>query len=492
MLNPFFLNGSKSEQGLIQDLVNEQLRMYGVDVYFIPRFFLKEDTIIREVVDSEFENAYPIEAYVSDYEGYGGQGTILSKFGLQDMDDLTLVISRERFEAYITPLIKNLPDIKVSDRPKEGDLIWFPLGDRLFEIKFVEHEKPFYQLRKNYVYELRCELYRPQSGEVLDTGVDYIDDNLIDQSYIQTLQMVGSGVTATASVTTVCLGKGIQKINVTNMGRGYTSNPQVAISSAPSGGITAIGTAILQKNLPDFCEPNPQLSRVSEVNLINAGCGYKSEETTPFAEVIDTTPLVSIQGGGGQGATAEAVLGLNVIQQITITNPGSGYVTRPSITFIDNGTGVTVSAAATVRLTPSGGISAIYITDAGIGYTVAPTIVISDPSEAGIGTYQFNEVVVGTISSTTARVKRWNVKSFLLEVGSLSGSFVDGDILVGQDSGARYPVRIINTDNLEDPQSLTPLSTPENEEDKQGDNRDIQTEAAEILDQSEENPFGIP
>ena len=83
----------------------------------------------------------------------------------------------ERFETYITPLIKNLPDIKVSDRPKEGDLIWFPLGDRLFEIKFVEHEKPFYQLRKNYVYELRCELYRPQSGEVLDTGIDYIDDN---------------------------------------------------------------------------------------------------------------------------------------------------------------------------------------------------------------------------------------------------------------------------------------------------------------------------
>ena len=484
MLNPFFLNGSKSEQGLIQDLVNEQLRMYGVDVYFIPRYVLKEDTIIREIVDSEFENAYPIEAYVSDYEGYGGQGTILSKFGLQDMDDLTLVISRERFETYITPLIKNLPDIKVSDRPKEGDLIWFPLGDRLFEIKFVEHEKPFYQLRKNYVYELRCELYRPQSGEVLDTGYDYVDDNLIDESYIQTLQMVGAGVTATA-ITTLCSGVGIRLIEVTNMGRGYTSNPDVAISAPPSGGITAIGTAILQKNLPDFCEPNPSLSKVSEINLINPGCGYTSVETTDFFETIDITPVVSIFGGGGQGATGIASLGSGIVGFVTITNAGSGYVNRPSVTFTGGGG---VGAAATVRLTPSGSIDVIYITDAGQGYTSVPDIVISDPVEAGIGTYRFNEIVVGTISSTRARVKRWNVVSYILEVGSLSGDFVAGDILVGQESGARYPVRIINTDNLADPESFE----SENEEDKQGDNKNIQTEASEVLDQSEDNLFGIP
>lgn len=491
MLNPFFQQGSISEQNLIQDLINEQLRMYGVEVYFIPRFFLKEDSIIREVVDSEFENAYPIEAYVSDYEGYGGQGTILSKFGLQDMDDLTLVISRERFETYITPLIKNLPDIKVSDRPKEGDLIWFPLGDRLFEIKFVEHEKPFYQLRKNYVYELRCELYRPESGEVLDTGIDYIDDNLIDQSYIQTLQMVGAGITAEA-VTSYCASGGIRFIEVTNMGHGYTSNPSVSISEPYYGGITAIGTAILQKNLPDFCEPNPNLSKVSEINLINPGCGYTDtiETDSSSLDTIDVIPSVSISGGGGRGATGIASIGYGVVGIVTITNPGSGYVNRPSVTFV--GGNPTVSAAATVRLTPTGAISAIYITDAGSGYQSAPTMVISDPVDAGIGTYRFNEVIVGTISSTTARVKRWNVKSYILEVGSLSGTFVAGDILVGQESGARYPVRIINTDNLEDSQSFTPLSTPENEEDKQGDNLDIQTEGAEILDQSETNPFGIP
>lgn len=95
MLNPYFLNGSKNEQSLIQSLVNEQLKMYGVEVYYLPRQYATEKTIIKEVIESKFENAYPLEAYVDSYEGFGGQGTLLSKFGIQEKDDLTLVISKE-------------------------------------------------------------------------------------------------------------------------------------------------------------------------------------------------------------------------------------------------------------------------------------------------------------------------------------------------------------------------------------------------------------
>ena len=87
---------------------------------------------------------------------------MLSKFGIQAENELTVTISKERFENYISPLIKNLPNVELSTRPKEGDLIYFPLGDRLFEIKFVEHEKPFYQLKKNYVYTLTCQLFRAE------------------------------------------------------------------------------------------------------------------------------------------------------------------------------------------------------------------------------------------------------------------------------------------------------------------------------------------
>jgi len=232
MLNPFFLQGSKSEQSLVQSLINEQLRMYGVEVYYIPRRYLTEKTIIKEVIESKFDNAYPLEAYVDTYDGYEGQGTLLSKFGVQPLNDLSLIISKERFETYISPLTKNIPDIKLSTRPKEGDLIWFPLGDRLFEIKFVEHEKPFYQLQKTYVYELRCELFRYED-EVIDTGVEEIDDNVKDEGYIQSLTMVGAGITATAF--TGIVDGGVRLITVTNRGNGYTSSPRVAISSAPAG-----------------------------------------------------------------------------------------------------------------------------------------------------------------------------------------------------------------------------------------------------------------
>ena len=119
MLNPFFLQGSKGEQNLVQDLINEQLKIYGVEVYYIPRKFVTTNTVIEEVIQSEFSNAFPIESYVSSYDGYGGQGTLLSKFGIQDIDDLSLVISKERFETYITPLIKNIPDT-----PAFSQLLW--------------------------------------------------------------------------------------------------------------------------------------------------------------------------------------------------------------------------------------------------------------------------------------------------------------------------------------------------------------------------------
>ena len=241
VLNPYFLNGSKSEQGLLQNLIDEQLMMYGVEVYYMPRKYVSKTTIIKEVIESKFDDAYPLEAYVDNYEGYGGQGTVLSKFGIQEQDDLTLIISRDRWSTYIQPLIKNLGNIELATRPKEGDLIYFPLGDRLFEIKYVEHEQPFYQLKKNYIYELRCELYRYED-EVIDTGIDTIDDEIEQLGYIQTLTLIGTATTAAASVSIASSGA-ITALTITDMGGGYTMPPIIGFSSAPSGGTTAAGIA---------------------------------------------------------------------------------------------------------------------------------------------------------------------------------------------------------------------------------------------------------
>ena len=105
-LNPFFQQGARSEQNLVQDLINEQLRMYGVEVHYMPRKYIKENTVIKEVVASKFDDAYPLEAYVDSFDGYGDNPVLLSKFGIEQTNELTLTISKERWETYIEPLMQ--------------------------------------------------------------------------------------------------------------------------------------------------------------------------------------------------------------------------------------------------------------------------------------------------------------------------------------------------------------------------------------------------
>ena len=113
MLNPYFQQGARTEQNLIQDLINEQLKMYGVEVHYLPRKYVTEKSVIREVIQSSFDDAYPIEAYVENVDGYGDNPTLLSKFGIQATNELNLIISKERWENYIQPLIKNETNIKL-------------------------------------------------------------------------------------------------------------------------------------------------------------------------------------------------------------------------------------------------------------------------------------------------------------------------------------------------------------------------------------------
>jgi hypothetical protein len=468
MLNPFFLNGSKAEQGLMQDLINESIRMYGIDVYYLPRQYVTERTVIKEVIESEFNFAYPIEAYVDSYDGYGGQGTILSKFGIQELDDLKIIISQERFSNYITPLMEKLPDVKLATRPKEGDLIYFPLGDRLFEIKYVEHEKPFYQLQKNYVYELTCELFRYED-EVIDTDMGFINDNIENEGYIQTIQMIGIGTTATATASIV--NGGIRYITITNRGSGYTDAPKIVFSSAPPGGVTATGVAVMIGGIVDLCESDPNLFRVQQVQLTNAGAGYT------------VAPKITFVGGGGSGAKAQAVIGDGIVGVITVTNQGSGYSFPPPISF----TGISsVGAAATAILSAAGSVSSIRITNSGLGYTSTSVQIGAPNIMIGFGTYIYNEKLTGSVSNVKARVKSWNSQTKILEVSNITGNFKPGENIVGSQSGAVYAIGSINTNNLADPlDKLNPRG-------KFAQNDIIEEEADEILDFSEKNPFGTP
>ncbi len=458
MLNPFFLQGSSGEQGLIQDLINEQLKIYGVEIYYLPREYVTEKTVIKEVIESQFNNAYPIEAYVDSYDGYNGQGTILSKFGIQELDDLTLIISRERFESYISPLIQRTANTKLSSRPKEGDLIYFPLGDRLFEIKYVEHEKPFYQLQKNYVYELTCELFR-YGDEIIDTGIDNIDDNIEGEGYIQTIQMVGFG--STASAITSLVNGGVRRVKILNRGSGYNSPPTVQFASAPSGGVTAAGSAEMISGIVDFCESDPNLLRVQNVRITNPGRNYS------------VAPKITFRSNKGSGAEAISILGNGIVGIVTVTNGGSGYSTPPNVTFV----GVSSEPAYGRAIIQNGSVVAIAITDSGLNYTSTPQIVFTNPVITGFGTYISNETIVGNTSGVTAKVRTWDGVTNTLQVASLSGSFQIGESLVGQESGANYTIQSINTDNIVD---------------KFAENSEIEIEADLIIDFDEKNPFGNP
>ncbi len=485
MLNPFFQQGSKSEQNLVQDLINEQLRMYGVDVYYIPRLYVNEKTIIREVVESEFRDAYPIEAYVDTSEGYEGSGEIMSKFGIESQDDLTLTISRERYEEYIKPLIENKSNIKLSKRPKEGDLIFFPLGNRLFEIKFVEHEQPFYQLKKNYVYQLRCELFR-YNDEVIDTDVDAIDNALLggeasfgvdgssgaaslgigaDLAGTRVYTMLGIGSTASAQVTV--FDGGVRYVTITNRGTGYTSTPNIVFSQSP--GVTAVGVATMIAGIVDFCEANYDMSRVQGVRLTNSGYGYTSD------------PLVRAIGGGGKNFVGTGATGNGVVGIVTVTDGGAGYSGLPTITFsAPVGSGATAIAEAVVST--AGTITAIQILDGGAGYatTNPPTITVADPYLGGSGDYVVGETIVGSSSSVTATVRYWNSTTRQLNLSQLTGEFNIYDEFIGEESGARHkatPGSIVDKFNMPDPFA---------------DNSDFQIEANSILDFSETNPFGRP
>jgi len=435
--------------------------MYGVEVYYIPRRYITEKTVIKEVIESKFDNAYPLEAYVDTYDGYEGQGTILSKFGVQPLNDLTLIISKERFENYISPLTKNIPDIKLSTRPKEGDLVYFPLGDRLFEIKFVEHEKPFYQLQKTYVYELRCELFRYED-EVIDTGIEEVDDNVKEVGYIQSLTLIGSGVTATA-ITGICTSGAVRFVTISNRGNGYTSTPSIVFSSAPAGGTTAVGIATLIGGLID-CNGNAENYKIQGVELINPGCGYT------------VAPSVVALGGGGAGFAATTTIGNGTVGIVTVTSGGSGYETAPTITF-SAPTGAGVTATGRAYINSAGIVTSVYVTNSGLGYTQPPTITFSSPYMLGSGTFVFNEVITGSISSTTAFVKDWDSTTNIIQVSNISGNFVVGDIITGSNSGASYKIRSIDTNN--------PV-------DSYASNDDIEIEADAILDFSESNPFGMP
>lgn len=175
--NTYFSTGTTQEQNLYEDLIIEQLKIYGQDVYYLPRKIANKDSIFGEDPASSFEDSYIIEMYVDNSDGYMGEQEIIKKFGLELRDDITFVVSKLRWET----LISNNANLQTTLRPNEGDLVYFPTTNAFFEIQFVEHEAPFYQQSALPIYTLACTRWE-YSSERIDTGITTIDSTEDDLS----------------------------------------------------------------------------------------------------------------------------------------------------------------------------------------------------------------------------------------------------------------------------------------------------------------------
>jgi len=210
--SPFFNStypGQSSEQQLVDDLVIEQISIYGLDAMYLPRRHLNLDKLLHESTKNAFELALPIPMYLKSFSGYDNSMELLTKFGVRSSDEITLVMSRSQFISYYAPYLKsyynglngNPPtdrldplDGEIATRPKEGDLIYFPFDDGIFEIKYVMFDSPFFQLGRGYVFELQCEKFE-YSGETFVTGLDDIDEQQARPDYYRMeFSIMGDGV----------------------------------------------------------------------------------------------------------------------------------------------------------------------------------------------------------------------------------------------------------------------------------------------------------
>jgi len=269
-INPYISHGTQSEQTLYEDLIIESIKFYGFDIKYMQRNSIDIDVVMNEESSARFDTAHTIEVYLENAEGFEGEGVLLSKFGLELREEATFIIAKRTWNNVVSN----------TTRPMEGDLIYIPFSNSFFEISFVEHEQPFYQLNNLPIYRLDAKLFE-YSGEIFATGNITID-GVMNEGYTMTLglqNVVGTFQvdeiitvgTLQATITSVNSPTSITVANIINTANteryfipgdnitGQTSGATAAVTTItdnfPAGDNTAIeasADAIL-----DFSEINP-------------------------------------------------------------------------------------------------------------------------------------------------------------------------------------------------------------------------------------------
>ena len=191
--NPYFPTyyaGDAGEQTLYQDLVDEQIKMFGTDIYYLPRTILKDNTL-DDIVFNKYQDEFQVEMLLQNVEGFGDGAEFVSQFGVRITDEVVFRVSSRRWDEAVAA---NNPTLTVTNRPNEGDLLYFPLTKDLYEIKFVQQEIPFYQFGKLQFYTMTCELYQYGSDDI-STGVAEIDqlETIFSSAIALTMGVGGTG-----------------------------------------------------------------------------------------------------------------------------------------------------------------------------------------------------------------------------------------------------------------------------------------------------------
>ena len=436
----YFTHGTRNEQFLQQNLVEEYLKMFGMDILYCPREIMEKDGVFNEEVIGEFNDAYIIEAYMENYDGFQGGGDLLTKFGVAQTDEITMVISQQRFSDLISQFLLLDKDYQAPERPQEGDLIYLPLTSNYFEIKFVEHEEPYYQLGKGYVYKLKAELfeYSDEQGDLFEG-----DEDLVDYGYtVKHYYLPTNGITATGTPT-ISSGS-IDQIYISDNGSKYNQAPTVSITG---DGIDAAATAYLTNITLTGGSPTSSAiirgivkeGEIRSVQIVSGGSGYDEDRVSL---------VVSAPDSPGRLATLTPTFTNGTLTAINIVNGGSGY---KSVRLVD-------------------------ITNAGSGYTTATATFSAAP--AGItGSFTVPETVTGGTTGSTAQMVEWDAVEGWVKLKSPTGTFAIGEVIMGSDSGATIVLDSRDEMATADPKYSEAIT--------------FETAGDDILDFTETNPFGL-
>jgi hypothetical protein len=534
--NLYFTQGTFGEQNLIKDLIEEQIKIYGMEVYYIPRQ-LFEDRVWHDIYYSQFKESYLIEMYLENFEGFGGKGDLMSKFGLKVTDEITLTVSRRRWKDFVDVRTNKI----VTGRPNDGDLIWFPLNKMVYEIKFVENQAPFYQLNGLYVYTLTCELFE-YGDSILDTGIKTID-NLNKESGVYPIEVFAPA--SLASGRAVVSGGSVRGVIVDYGGDGYLNSP-IVLFSEPTALFTTTKPNLFKysqvfdntnywqhsastsvSGTTEISDPNNNY-QAYKVNWIGGdgyifqyagNCGLQFGKTytmSIYAKSQSGSPTIqpyvqwNFQPGGTVFKT-ESVLN-TIWQRYTFTFTvnteniesqgtvgfkikddyayiwGAQLVEAPTagnyvpstnvlgISTVQVYGGITASGVGILGTgTHKYSISGVTVVTAGSGYVSTPIVTFGTPDVEANGEFKLGENIVGLTSGVQAKVASWDINTKILEIAYSTGKFAFGEVIQGVESGAKWTVKHYETISLSDAYSENKLF------EDQGDT---------ILDFSEGNPFG--